>query len=65
MSDMLLQLALAVIPAVLAITLHEAAHGYAALAMGDDTARQAGPAVAQPAAPHRPGGHHPAARGRC
>jgi Zn-dependent protease len=39
---MLLQLALAVIPAVLAITLHEAAHGYAALAMGDDTARQAG-----------------------
>jgi Zn-dependent protease len=38
----LLQLALAVVPAVLAITLHEAAHGYAALAMGDDTARRAG-----------------------
>jgi Zn-dependent protease len=37
-----LQLALAVIPAVLAITLHEAAHGYAALALGDDTARRAG-----------------------
>jgi Zn-dependent protease len=37
-----LQLALAVIPAILAITLHEAAHGYAALALGDDTARQAG-----------------------
>ncbi len=33
---------LAVIAAVLAITLHEAAHGYAALAMGDDTARRAG-----------------------
>ncbi len=29
-------------PRVLAITLHEAAHGYAALALGDDTARQAG-----------------------
>jgi Zn-dependent protease len=38
----LLRLALAVIPAVLAITLHEAAHGYAALALGDDTARRAG-----------------------
>jgi Zn-dependent protease len=42
MSDMLLQLALAVVPAILAITLHEAAHGYAALALGDDTARNAG-----------------------
>lgn len=27
---------------ILAITLHEAAHGYAALALGDDTARQMG-----------------------
>ena len=42
MSDLILQLALAVIPAILAITLHEAAHGYAALALGDDTARKAG-----------------------
>jgi Zn-dependent protease len=40
--DIALQLALAVIPAILAITLHEAAHGYAALALGDDTARLAG-----------------------
>jgi Zn-dependent protease len=39
---MALQLVLAVVPVVLAITLHEAAHGYAALAMGDDTARRAG-----------------------
>ena len=39
---MLIQLALAVIPTVLAITLHEAAHGYAALALGDDTARREG-----------------------
>jgi Zn-dependent protease len=41
-SDLLLQVVLAVIPAILAITLHEAAHGYAALALGDDTARLAG-----------------------
>jgi Zn-dependent protease len=41
-SHLILQLALAVIPAILAITLHEAAHGYAALALGDDTARLAG-----------------------
>lgn len=42
MTDLILQVALAVIPAILAITLHEAAHGYAALALGDDTARLAG-----------------------
>jgi Zn-dependent protease len=38
----LLNLALAAIPVILAITLHEAAHGYAALALGDTTARDAG-----------------------
>jgi Zn-dependent protease len=36
------ELAVAILAAVLAITLHEAAHGYAALALGDDTARRAG-----------------------
>jgi Zn-dependent protease len=41
-TDFILQLALAVVPAILAITLHEAAHGYAALALGDDTAKLAG-----------------------
>jgi Zn-dependent protease len=41
-SAFVLNLALAVIPVVLAITLHEAAHGYAALALGDTTARDAG-----------------------
>jgi Zn-dependent protease len=41
-SDLLLQLVLAVVPAVLAITLHETAHGYAALALGDDTAKRMG-----------------------
>ncbi len=35
-------LVLAAIPVIVAITLHEAAHGYAAWALGDDTARQAG-----------------------
>jgi len=38
----ILLLAMAVVPAIAAITLHEAAHGYAALALGDDTARRAG-----------------------
>jgi Zn-dependent protease len=33
---------LGLVAAVLAITLHEAAHGYAAWALGDDTARRAG-----------------------
>ena len=42
MNNIVLQIAIAAIPAILAITLHEAAHGYAALALGDDTARQAG-----------------------
>jgi Zn-dependent protease len=36
------ELVAAVLAAVLAITLHEAAHGYAALALGDDTAKQEG-----------------------
>jgi Zn-dependent protease len=40
--DIAIQLALAAVPAILAITLHEAAHGYAAWAMGDDTAKLAG-----------------------
>ena len=42
MNHFLVNLALAVVPVVLAITLHEAAHGYAALALGDTTARDAG-----------------------
>ena len=42
MNNMIVQIALAVVPIILAITLHEAAHGYAALAMGDDTAKKAG-----------------------
>ncbi len=42
MEDMILSFALAAIPAILAITLHEAAHGYAAWALGDDTAKRLG-----------------------
>ena len=42
MNRFLFDLALAVVPVILAITLHEAAHGYAALALGDTTARDAG-----------------------
>lgn len=42
MIEIIGQIALAAIPVILAITLHEAAHGYAALALGDDTAKNAG-----------------------
>ena len=38
----LLTLLLAAVPVIVAITLHEAAHGYAAMALGDTTARDAG-----------------------
>ncbi len=42
MIEIIGQIAVAAIPVILAITLHEAAHGYAALALGDDTAKNAG-----------------------
>ncbi len=42
MSDVVAQVLLAAVPAVGAILLHELAHGWAALALGDDTARAAG-----------------------
>ena len=42
MPDWLPEAAAAVLAAVFAITFHEAAHGYAALALGDDTAKRAG-----------------------
>lgn len=42
MPDWFPEAAAAVLAAVLAITFHEAAHGYAALALGDDTAKRAG-----------------------
>ena len=37
-----LEIALLAVPIVLAVTFHEAAHGFVALYCGDDTARQAG-----------------------
>ena len=42
MSDFIYQAALWVVPMVLAITLHEIAHGYVALYLGDDTASRLG-----------------------
>ncbi len=42
MIQTILDIAVVAVAAILAITLHEAAHGYAALALGDDTARVAG-----------------------
>lgn len=39
MMEMLPELAVAVLASIIAITLHEAAHGYAALALGDPTAK--------------------------
>ena len=41
-SDWVAEIVAIALAAVLAITLHEAAHGYAARALGDDTAEQAG-----------------------
>jgi Zn-dependent protease len=41
-SQTIIQLTVWIIPLILAITLHEAAHGYAALRFGDDTALRAG-----------------------
>ncbi len=42
MNDRLITFVLAAIPAIIAITFHEAAHGYAARALGDDTAARMG-----------------------
>ena len=42
LASKILGLTVWVIPVLLAITFHEAAHGYAAYALGDDTARSAG-----------------------
>jgi Zn-dependent protease len=40
--ELIYQISVWLLPALLAITLHEAAHGYAALHFGDDTALRAG-----------------------
>ena len=42
MSQTVIQILLFAIPALIAITLHEAAHGFAAFVFGDDTAKRAG-----------------------
>ena len=46
-----------VIPVLLAITLHEAAHGFVAWRLGDDTAYRAGRVTFNPFAPRRHNGH--------
>lgn len=48
MGDSIAHLAVLILPVVLAITLHEAAHGYAALRFGDPTAKLAGRISANP-----------------
>jgi Zn-dependent protease len=48
--NFILHALLAIVPVVLAITLHEAAHGYAALALGDTTARDQGRLTLNPLA---------------
>jgi Zn-dependent protease len=44
------EIIIALVAAVLAITLHETAHGFCALALGDDTARKAGRLTLNPLA---------------
>ncbi|MBL4808327.1 MAG: site-2 protease family protein, partial [Rhodobacteraceae bacterium] len=41
-ANIIYQISIWTIPALLAITLHEAAHGYVALKLGDDTAARQG-----------------------
>ena len=48
MDDMIVHLVIILVPVVLAITLHEAAHGYVALLKGDPTAHLAGRITANP-----------------
>jgi len=48
--DLIYAFLAAAIPVVIAITLHEAAHGYAAWGLGDDTARRMGPLSLNPLA---------------
>lgn len=47
----IIDLLIIIIPLLVAVTFHEAAHGYAALIMGDSTARRAGRLTLNPA-PH-------------
>jgi len=46
--DSLVQIALFAIPIIIAVTLHEAAHGYVALHFGDQTAKNAGRVTLNP-----------------
>jgi Zn-dependent protease len=48
LESILYQASVWIVPALIAITLHEAAHGFAALAFGDDTAKRAGRVTLNP-----------------
>ena len=48
LTGLLLRLSVTVLPVILAITLHEAAHGFVALRCGDDSAFQAGRVTLNP-----------------
>ncbi|WP_207458687.1 site-2 protease family protein [Azospirillum sp. SYSU D00513] len=48
MEEWILQIAAVALPAILAITLHEAAHGFAAWRLGDDTALRLGRVTLNP-----------------
>jgi hypothetical protein len=56
-------IAIVALPVIFAITLHEAAHGYAARHFGDPTAWAAGAHHAQPDQAHRSDRHHPGSGG--
>src|SRR5882672_5252682 len=47
-ADLINQILIFAVPVILAITLHEAAHGYVALHFGDTTARDAGRVTLNP-----------------
>lgn len=47
-TDLLYDISVWVVPVLIAIPLHEAAHGFAALMFGDDTAKRAGRLTANP-----------------
>jgi Zn-dependent protease len=57
MQELISTLTIWALPVLFAITLHEAAHGYAALYFGDRHRRARRADQPQSAAPHRPGGH--------
>jgi len=48
MQEMIIRISLLAIPILMAVTIHEFAHGWVAFKLGDDTARQAGRLTVNP-----------------